>query len=139
MLTYVFTGSPTLCYWHEGDGICEEFEKIKGSSDCFIPSPSFEEHWAVKASSSAAALEALHYEQSEGNCAIANETIGPPNSPCSSENPSNNGGLPLLGFWSPCLATGVPRTNKDNWLKVRHKKCTRIITLTSEIILYLVR
>ena len=41
-------GHPSLCYRHEGDGKCEEFEKKTSIKDCGFYTPEgFEDQWAV--------------------------------------------------------------------------------------------
>lgn len=42
------TGHPSLCYRHEGDGICEDFEEKTNIRDCGFYTPEgFEDQWAV--------------------------------------------------------------------------------------------
>ena len=50
VLTYTHTGSPSLCYRHDGDGICEEFERRSSATDCgpFTPE-GFSDQWASRA------------------------------------------------------------------------------------------
>ena len=44
------SGSPSLCYWHRGDGICEEFERRSAPEDCgFFTPEGFSDQWAVQA------------------------------------------------------------------------------------------
>ena len=41
-------GHPSLCYRHEGDGKCEDFEKKTNIKDCGFYTPEgFEDQWAV--------------------------------------------------------------------------------------------
>ena len=43
-----FPGHPSLCYRHEGDGKCEEFEQKTSIKDCgFFTPEGFEDQWAV--------------------------------------------------------------------------------------------
>lgn len=43
-------GRPSLCYRHDGDGVCEDFEKRTSLKDCgfFVPE-GFEDQWAHRA------------------------------------------------------------------------------------------
>ncbi|XP_071111670.1 pappalysin-1-like [Haliotis cracherodii] len=40
-------GSPSLCYRHEGDGVCEDFEVTSSVSDCgYYTPPGYRDQWA---------------------------------------------------------------------------------------------
>ena len=44
------TGEPSLCYLHDGDGICEEHERDHTSRDCGLYTPpGHTDQWAVTA------------------------------------------------------------------------------------------
>ena len=46
----MFTGNPSLCYRHLGDGICEDFERRSSVVDCGLFTPDgFIDQWATSA------------------------------------------------------------------------------------------
>ena len=48
VLIFSATGHPSLCYRHEGDGKCEEFEKKTSIKDCGFYTPEgFDDQWAL--------------------------------------------------------------------------------------------
>lgn len=48
--SYMCNGEPSLCYWHKGDGKCEDFEIKTVISDCGHYTPDqFEDQWATSA------------------------------------------------------------------------------------------
>jgi hypothetical protein len=43
-------GRPSLCYRHDGDGVCEEFEKKTSIKDCGFYTPEgFRDQWVERA------------------------------------------------------------------------------------------
>ena len=43
-------GRPSLCYRHDGDGVCEEFEKKTSIKDCGFYTPDdFQDQWVNSA------------------------------------------------------------------------------------------
>lgn len=47
---YVNTGNPSLCYVHDGDGVCENFELKSSVRDCgFFRPEGFYDQWATRA------------------------------------------------------------------------------------------
>ncbi|KAG8447663.1 hypothetical protein GDO86_014973 [Hymenochirus boettgeri] len=53
-------GEPSRCYFHDGDGVCEEFERMTSIKDCGVYTPKgFLDQWASNVSVS---------HQSEQNC-----------------------------------------------------------------------
>lgn len=46
--TLSFPGHPSLCYQHDGDGKCEDFEEKTSIKDCGFHTPEgFEDQWAI--------------------------------------------------------------------------------------------
>ena len=50
-----FLGHPSLCYRHDGDGVCEDFERMTSIKDCGFYTPEgFEDQWASNATANPA-------------------------------------------------------------------------------------
>lgn len=48
--THAFAGEPSLCYVHEGDGVCEQFERRSSIEDCGLYTPEeYMDQWASEA------------------------------------------------------------------------------------------
>lgn len=46
-------GEPSLCYFYDGDGVCEEFEREMSVRDCGLYTPSgFLDQWATRVEAS---------------------------------------------------------------------------------------
>lgn len=51
-MSCVLAGEPSLCYVHEGDGVCESFEKKSSITDCGLYTPKGHlDQWAAQAHS----------------------------------------------------------------------------------------
>ena len=60
-----------MCYRHDGDGKCEDFEKKTSIKDCGLYTPEgFEDQWAVSV--------AVNPEYRESRCPPENVILGPP-------------------------------------------------------------
>lgn len=47
----IHTDEPSRCYFHDGDGVCEEFEQMTSISDCGVYTPKgFLDQWASNVS-----------------------------------------------------------------------------------------
>lgn len=65
-----FTGHPSLCYRHDGDGICEVFERKTSIKDCGFYTPEgFQDQWAVNVT--------VNPRDRDETCP-ENVTLGPP-------------------------------------------------------------
>nr|XP_039270265.1 pappalysin-1-like [Styela clava] len=115
-------GEPSICYWYDEDGICEEFEE-PNSIDCKIEATKlYLQQWAVDATSSSAALEAHYLFSNMGVCSSSTSVTGPPDSACGSQN----------GVWSPCVKHGLSVDADGHWIKVVY----RIPVIPSTVTIY---
>lgn len=49
-MLYFLLGEPSHCFIHDGDGICEDFERPYSVTDCgYYTPPGFEDQWAKTA------------------------------------------------------------------------------------------
>jgi hypothetical protein len=50
LILFLLRGEPSLCYLHDGDGICEDFERRYSIQDCgFFTPEGFTDQWATGA------------------------------------------------------------------------------------------
>ncbi|XP_006887773.1 PREDICTED: pappalysin-2 [Elephantulus edwardii] len=130
-------GEPSLCYIHEGDGICEPFEKENSLKDCglFTPKGYFDQ-WAIQAYSS---------HEDRKKCPASLVTGEPHSMICTSYQPDLPEHQPLTS-WFPCASEGNNVQNKGReqpegglekeeevWLKV----CFNRPGLATSIFLFL--
>ena len=96
-----FTGHPSLCYRHDGDGICEDFERKTSIKDCGFYTPEgFEDQWAVNVT--------VNPRDRDETCP-ENVTLGPP---------------PLdLVTQLPYTLIAIPNPNLSH-LTIRHSRIT---------------
>ncbi|XP_064004195.1 pappalysin-2 [Pogoniulus pusillus] len=115
-------GEPSLCYVHDGDGVCEPFEKTSSVLDCGPYTPDgYVDLWAVKAYSS---------HQDAELCPAALATGEPVVRVCKSHLQNVPKDLSLAA-WFPCAPSQdraqdsdetVPLSNEAIWLKVCFEK-----------------
>ncbi|XP_067139979.1 pappalysin-1-like [Centruroides vittatus] len=87
--SYMCYGEPSLCYWHKGDGKCEDYEIKTSVTDCGYYTPDqFEDQWAMSVNTS---------QLSISDFCSKDIVIGPPIKPeiCEPEPNSNIS-------WYPC-------------------------------------
>ena len=96
-----FIGHPSLCYRHDGDGICEDFERKTSIKDCGFYTPEgFEDQWAVNVT--------VNPRDRDETCP-ENVTLGPP---------------PLdLVTQLPYTLIAIPNPNLSH-LTIRHSRIT---------------
>ncbi|XP_053104586.1 pappalysin-2 isoform X3 [Hemicordylus capensis] len=108
------TGEPSLCYIHDGDGICEPFEKSSSIVDCGLYTPKeYMDQWA---------LEAYASHQDQKACPVSLVTGEPLVRVC---KPHHQNMLPLMA-WFPCTNHDILQdTDREKmplddrvWLKV---------------------
>ncbi|XP_074859422.1 pappalysin-2 [Carettochelys insculpta] len=112
-------GEPSLCYVHEGDGVCEPFERTSSILDCGLYTPEgYMDQWAAQAYTS---------HQDEKLCPVSMVTGEPVVKVCRShleDMPEHHS----LAAWFPCTASHneaqaaeEEKTSLDDgrvWLKV---------------------
>ncbi|KAM6219051.1 pappalysin-2 [Rhynchocyon petersi] len=98
-------GEPSLCYFHEGDGICEPFEKETSFEDCglFTPKGYFDQ-WAIQAYSS---------HEDKKKCPVALVTGGPHSMVCTSYQPDLPERHHLIS-WFPCASNGKQPQDEES-------------------------
>ncbi|XP_025895630.1 pappalysin-2 [Nothoprocta perdicaria] len=112
-------GEPSLCYVHDGDGVCEPFEKASSMLDCGLYTPEgYIDQWAAKAYSS---------HQDKTSCPVSLVTGEPAVKVCKSHLHDVPKDLPLAA-WFPCTSSQgnaqdpggerMPLDNDSVWLKV---------------------
>jgi hypothetical protein len=70
LVTIIHLGHPSLCYRHDGDGVCEDFERTTSIKDCGFYTPDgFEDQWTHNATANPA------YQEEECPESVV---IGPP-------------------------------------------------------------
>ncbi|XP_061239267.1 pappalysin-2 [Bos javanicus] len=90
-------GEPSLCYIHEGDGICEPFEKETSIVDCGLYTPKgYLDQWATQAFSS---------HEDKKKCPASLVTGAPHSMVCTSYRPDLPEHRPIIG-WFPCVPSG---------------------------------
>ncbi|XP_060252614.1 pappalysin-2 [Ovis aries] len=90
-------GEPSLCYIHEGDGICEPFEKETSIVDCGLYTPKgYLDQWATQAFAS---------HEDTKKCPVSLVTGAPHSMVCTSYRPDLPEHRPLTG-WFPCVPSG---------------------------------
>ncbi|XP_040840242.1 pappalysin-2 [Ochotona curzoniae] len=96
-------GEPSLCYVHEGDGVCESFEKKSSITDCGLYTPKGHlDQWAAQAHSP--------YEDTK-QCPAALVTGEPHSVICTSYHPDSPKQRPLTA-WFPCVTNGSKSQNE---------------------------
>lgn len=51
LLCFLLADEPSRCYFHDGDGVCEEFEQMTSIKDCGVYTPKgFLDQWASNVS-----------------------------------------------------------------------------------------
>ncbi|XP_064371679.1 pappalysin-2 [Dromaius novaehollandiae] len=112
-------GEPSLCYVHDGDGVCEPFEKASSILDCGLYTPEgYIDQWAAKAYAS---------HQDKTSCPVSLVTGEPVVKVCKSHLHDVPKDLPLAA-WFPCTPSQgnaqdpdgerMPLDNERVWLKV---------------------
>ncbi|XP_035684196.1 pappalysin-1-like [Branchiostoma floridae] len=100
-----FKGEPSLCYLHDGDGVCEDFERRSSIQDCGFYTPQgFTDQWAS---------EAMANPKYQNNACPENVIIGPPlrTQMCRPE-------VDPLTAWQPCSFSDGIDLYPLYWLRV---------------------
>ncbi|XP_078604176.1 pappalysin-1-like isoform X1 [Branchiostoma floridae x Branchiostoma japonicum] len=98
-------GEPSLCYLHDGDGVCEDFERRSSIQDCGFYTPQgFTDQWAS---------EAMANPKYQNNACPENVIIGPPlrTQMCRPE-------VDPLTAWQPCSFSDGIDLYPLYWLRV---------------------
>lgn len=97
--SFLCRGTPSSCYWHKGDGVCEHFEQFSNPRDCgFHTPPGFRNQWASEVKTN---------EPHNIQCS-PQVIIGPPVKPGTCEASPNTS-----YSWYPCDSIN----NNDFWLQ----------------------
>ncbi|XP_035248204.1 pappalysin-1-like [Anguilla anguilla] len=102
-------GEPSLCYFYDGDGVCEDFERETSVRDCGLYTPSgFLDQWAT-------AVEASHEERLYCPAEVA---VGYPavTKTCQSRVFDLSDGISQYA-WFPCREAELPSWYHQYWLK----------------------
>ncbi|XP_043914113.1 pappalysin-1 [Protopterus annectens] len=110
-LSFHCVDEPSMCYFHDGDGICEEFERKTSFKDCGVYTPNgFLDQWAFNISTS---------HQHEVDCP-GSVVIGQPAAfeGCRTEVSEFEKEVSQYA-WYPCIAHSLPESYKLSsfWLK----------------------
>ncbi|KAJ8408732.1 hypothetical protein AAFF_G00253670 [Aldrovandia affinis] len=102
-------GEPSMCYFYDGDGVCEDFERETSVRDCGLYTPSgFLDQWAT-------AVEASHEERLYCPAEVA---VGYPavTKTCQSRVFDLSDGISQYA-WFPCREAEQPSWYPQYWLK----------------------
>nr|XP_023665369.1 pappalysin-1-like isoform X1 [Paramormyrops kingsleyae] len=103
---------PSICYFYDGDGICEEFERERSVRDCGLYTPSgFLDQWATE-------IEVSHEESVHCPADVA---VGYPavTKTCQSKAFDLSDGVSQYA-WFPCQEAQQQSWNPHYWLKAHY-------------------